>query len=117
TFPKNLRLDGLKIVLDCANGAAYHLGPTIMWELGAEVIPLGVSPDGFNINRGCGSTSPALMCDAVKLHGADLGIAVDGDADRLVICDEKGALIDGDQIMAAIASYWQKTKRLVGDCV
>jgi phosphoglucosamine mutase len=115
TFPKHLRLDGLKIVLDCANGAAYHLGPTILWELGAEVIPLGVAPDGFNINQNCGSTHPELMQEAVQLHGAHMGIAVDGDADRLVMCDEHGKLIDGDQIMAMIAGYWQDSDLLTGD--
>ncbi len=117
TFPKHLRLDGLKIVLDCANGAAYHLGPVILWELGAEVIPIGVTPDGFNINKECGSTSPQAMQEAVRKHGAHLGIAVDGDADRVVMCDETGRLIDGDQIMAAIASYWQASELLRGDGV
>jgi phosphoglucosamine mutase len=114
TFPKHLRLDGLKIVLDCANGAAYQVAPMILWELGATVIPLGVKPDGFNINRDCGSTYPKLMCDAVKEHDADIGIALDGDADRLVMCDESGHLLDGDALMALVATYWQKTDQLRG---
>ncbi len=114
TFPKRTRLDGLKIVIDCANGAAYKLGPTILWELGAEVIPIAVGPDGFNINEACGSTHPTLMCEAVKEHKADIGIALDGDADRLVVCDEKGQLLDGDQIMATIATYWHKQDLLRG---
>src|SRR6185369_6502484 len=103
TFPKQLRLDGLKIVIDCANGAAYQIAPAVLFELGAEVIPLGVTPDGFNINRDCGSTNPKHFCEAVVAHGADLGIALDGDADRLAMCDNKGNLIDGDQLMAMIA--------------
>jgi phosphoglucosamine mutase len=115
TFPKHLRLDGLKIVLDCANGAAYQVGPMILWELGAEVIPLGIKPDGFNINKECGSTHPKHLCETVVKEGAHLGIAVDGDADRLVICDEKGKLLDGDQLMAMIATYWQKTGQLKGN--
>jgi len=117
TFPKHLRLNGLKIVLDCANGAAYHVGPAILWELGAKVILLGTKPDGFNINKKCGSTYPKTMIDAVLKHDAHLGIAVDGDADRLTLCDEKGQLIEGDQIMAAIATYWQAGDRLKGDGV
>ncbi len=114
TFPKGKKLDGLRIVIDCANGAAYQLGPKILWELGAEVIPLSVNPDGFNVNRNCGSTYPELICSEVKRQNADIGIALDGDADRLIICDEKGQLIDGDQIMAVIATYWKKTGRLKG---
>lgn len=114
TFPRHLRLDGLKIVIDCAHGAAYHVGPIILWELGAEVIPIGVSPDGFNINRECGSTAPSLLCDTVKAHGAHLGIALDGDADRLVLCDEKAQLLDGDQVMAMIATYWHRQGQLAG---
>ncbi len=108
TFPRNLRLDGLKIVVDCANGAAYHIAPEVLFELGAEVVPLGVSPDGFNINKDCGSTSPSNICAAVISHGADLGIALDGDADRLTMCDNKGTLIDGDVVMAMIATSWHK---------
>ena len=114
TFPKNRRLEGRKIVVDCANGAAYRVAPTVLWELGAEVIPLGVKPDGFNINEGCGSTSPEFMCSQVVVHGADLGIALDGDADRLVMCDETGRLLDGDQVMALVAEYWARTDRLRG---
>ena len=111
TFPKGLRLDGLKIVVDCANGAAYRVAPTALWELGANVIPIGVSPDGFNINRGCGSTVPDQICAAVVEHGADLGIALDGDADRLILADEHGEIIDGDQILALIARSWANTDR------
>jgi phosphoglucosamine mutase len=114
TFPSSLRLDGLTIVIDCAHGAAYQIAPAVLYELGAEVIPLGVAPDGFNINQGCGSTQPKLMCDTVVERGADLGIALDGDADRLVMCDEKGRMIDGDQLMAMIASYWHKKGLMKG---
>lgn len=114
TFPRGLRLDGLKIVLDCANGAAYRVAPTALWELGAHVIPLGVTPDGFNINKGCGSTVPDQLCAAVVEHGADIGIALDGDADRLILSDEHGEIIDGDQIIALIAQSWAKTDRLTG---
>ena len=102
TFPKGKTLDGIKIVLDCANGAAYKVAPEVLWELGAEVISIGVEPDGFNINEDCGSTKPEKMCAAVIASGADLGIALDGDADRVIICDEKGELVDGDQLMALV---------------
>jgi len=114
TFPRQLRLDGLKIVLDCANGAAYNIAPQVLFELGAEVITLGVSPDGFNINRDCGSTNPTNICASVISHGADLGLALDGDADRLAMCDDKGTLIDGDQLIAMIANYWHKKGLLKG---
>jgi phosphoglucosamine mutase len=114
TFPRGLRLDGLKIVLDCANGAAYRVAPTALWELGAQVIPIGVTPDGFNINKGCGSTVPDQLGVAVVEHGADIGIALDGDADRLILSDEQGEIIDGDQILALIARSWAKTDRLSG---
>jgi phosphoglucosamine mutase len=114
TFPNGLRLDGLKIVVDCANGAAYKVAPTVLWELGAEVIPVADQPNGKNINAKCGATSPALMCETVLLHGADLGIALDGDADRLIMADEKGRVIDGDQIMALIAQSWAQQGRLKG---
>ena len=114
TFPRGRRLDGLKIVLDCAHGAAYRVAPTILWELGAQVVPLGVAPDGFNINQGCGSTDPALLCARVLAEGADLGIALDGDADRLVLVDERGQVIDGDQILALIARRWQEAGQLAG---
>jgi phosphoglucosamine mutase len=106
------RLEGLKIVVDCANGAAYKVAPTVLWELGAEVIPVAVSPDGRNINDHCGATHPQLMQEAVLLHQADLGIALDGDADRLIMADEKGNRIDGDQLMGLIAKTWAKSGRL-----
>ena len=112
TFPRGLRLDGLKIVVDCANGAAYKVAPTVLWELGAEVVPLGVSPDGFNINRDCGSLHTQALSSQVVAHGADLGIALDGDADRVVLCDEHGALIDGDQLMALIGVLWKRSGAL-----
>jgi phosphoglucosamine mutase len=114
SFPRGLRLDDLKIVVDCAHGAAYRVAPTVLWELGATVIPVGVAPDGFNINRGCGSTVPDYFCAQVIEHGADLGIALDGDADRLLIADERGELIDGDQILALIAQSWAANGRLRG---
>lgn len=103
TFPKDLDLHGLKIVVDCANGAAYKAAPKVFFELGADVIPIGIAPNGKNINLNCGATATQVMQDAVVAHGADLGIALDGDADRLIISDEKGQRIDGDQIMAVIA--------------
>ena len=106
TFPRRLRLDGLKVVVDCANGAAYKTAPEVLWELGAEVIPMGVSPDGFNINAGCGSTAPQAAAARVVAEGADLGICLDGDADRVIIIDETGAVADGDQLMALIATQW-----------
>lgn len=114
TFPKRLRLDGLKIVVDCAHGAAYRVAPTVFHELGAEVVPVATQPDGTNINRDCGATSPDAMSQQVVTHGADLGIALDGDADRLIIADEQGYILNGDQVMALIASSWQKTARLRG---
>jgi len=112
SFPKGCTLSGLRIVLDCANGAAYKVAPAILWELGAEVIPIGVSPDGMNINRDCGSTAPEAMCRAVQEYRADLGIALDGDADRVLIADETGQLIDGDQLMAVIANHWRTSGQL-----
>ncbi len=114
TLPRTLSLSGLRVVVDCANGASYKVAPTALYELGAEVIPVGVGPNGYNINDECGSTHPAAMVRAVKEYRADLGIALDGDADRLVICDEKGQVIDGDQIMALIASAWAAQGRLKG---
>jgi phosphoglucosamine mutase len=117
TFPRGQTLDGLKIVVDCANGAGYRVAPTVLWELGATVIPLGVNPDGFNINHGCGSTEPEHLCAEVVAHGADLGLALDGDADRLLLCDERGKLIDGDQILALTARAWQEQGRLRGGAV
>ena len=117
TFPENLRLDGLKVVIDCANGAAYHVAPEALWELGAEVIPLGVTPNGLNINDKCGSTYPQLLQEAVVASGADIGLALDGDADRLIVVDEKGTLVDGDQLMALIALGLKARGELRGDAV
>lgn len=117
TFPRNLRLDGLKVVLDCAHGAAYKVAPAVLWELGAEVIPLGVDPNGFNINDGAGSLHPRQIAAKVIETGADFGMALDGDADRIVVCDEEGGIIDGDQILAAIANRWQSSGELTGDAV
>ncbi len=112
TFPQHLRLDGLRIALDCAHGAAYKVAPIILQELGAEVVTLGVSPNGFNINDGCGSTHPEALMKSVRQHRADVGIALDGDADRVVMCDEKGVLLDGDQILAMAATFMQAHGRL-----
>ena len=111
---RGLDLTGLRIVVDCANGAAYKAAPTVLWELGAEVIPLAVSPDGFNINGNCGSTHPGLLQERVVMHNANIGIALDGDADRVVLVDELGQLIDGDQLMATIACQWAADGRLAG---
>jgi phosphoglucosamine mutase len=117
TFPENLRLDGLKVVIDCANGAAYHVAPEALWELGAEVIPVGVSPNGLNINEGCGSTHPQVLKETVVASGADIGLALDGDADRLIVVDEKGHMVDGDQLMALIALGLQRRGELRGEGV
>ncbi|SNT72641.1 phosphoglucosamine mutase [Paracoccus seriniphilus] len=117
TFPQGQRLDGLKVVIDCAHGAAYRAAPEVLWELGAEVIPLGVEPTGTNINDGVGSTHPQACAAAVLEHGADLGITLDGDADRVIIIDEKGQVADGDQIMALLAARWAKQGRLRGDAL
>jgi phosphoglucosamine mutase len=117
SLPRGMSLDGLKIVIDCANGAAYGAAPKVLWELGAEVIELGTNPNGFNINLRCGSTAPEAMCAAVLEHGADLGIALDGDADRIVLADERGELIDGDQMLALLAQSWQARGLLRGDGV
>jgi phosphoglucosamine mutase len=117
TFPDHLRLDGLKVVVDCANGAAYHVAPEALWELGADVIPLGVSPDGLNINDGCGSTHPELLRETVVASGADIGLALDGDADRLIVVDEKGKVIDGDQLMALVATGHARRGALKGGAV
>jgi phosphoglucosamine mutase len=114
TFPRGLTLEGLKIVVDCANGAAYKVAPEVLWELGAEVVPIGVAPDGFNINKDCGSTATETMQSQVVAHAADLGIAFDGDADRVLIADESGALMDGDQIIGLIAGRWHAEGRLLG---
>ncbi|WP_134678992.1 phosphoglucosamine mutase [Paracoccus ravus] len=114
TFPVGHRLDGLKVVVDCANGAAYRAAPDVLWELGAEVIPLGVTPNGHNINDGVGSTHPEACAKAVLEHGAHLGISLDGDADRVMIIDERGQVADGDQIMALLAGRWAEQGRLRG---
>lgn len=114
SFPAHLRLDGLKIVIDCANGAAYQVAPSALWELGAEIVAIGVNPNGLNINDGCGSTAPLSCQETVVASGADIGIALDGDADRLIVVDEKGQIIDGDQIMALIGSSWAKAGTLRG---
>ena len=112
SLPRQIRLDGLKVVVDCANGAAYRTAPEILWELGADVVPVGTSPNGYNINDGCGSTNPRVASEAVVAHGADLGICLDGDADRVILIDETGTVADGDQIMALFASRWAAEERL-----
>ena len=114
TFPRRLSLAGLRVVIDCAHGAAYKVAPVVLYELGAEVIKIGVDPNGTNINEECGSTHPEAMARAVKEYRADIGIALDGDADRLLICDEKGHVVDGDQIMAIIADAWARNQQLTG---
>jgi phosphoglucosamine mutase len=114
TFPEKLRLDGLKIAIDCANGAAYQVAPSALWELGAQVVTIGVEPNGRNINDECGSTHPGLLQETVVASGADIGIALDGDADRLIIVDEKGRVVDGDQLMALIGGSWARAGKLRG---
>jgi phosphoglucosamine mutase len=114
TLPKELRFDGIRIVIDCAHGAAYKVAPEALWELGAEVVKLGVEPNGLNINKDCGSTSPEYLVDKVREVRADIGIALDGDADRVVIVDEKRKIIDGDQLIAVLADAWFKRGRLSG---
>ena len=114
SLPEHVRLDGLKIAIDCANGAAYNSSPTALWELGAEVIAVGVTPNGRNINDKCGSTHPEMLQETVVASGADIGIALDGDADRLIVVDEHGTIIDGDQIMAALGLSWARSGRLRG---
>ena len=114
TLPRSMTLNGLRVAIDCANGAAYKVAPTALYELGAEVVEIGVSPNGMNINEECGSTHPAAVAAAVKQYRADIGISLDGDADRLVICDEKGQVVDGDQIMAIIAKAYSDGGRLTG---
>jgi phosphoglucosamine mutase len=114
SFPNGLRLDGLKVVIDCANGAAYKAAPEVLWELGAEVIPVGVAPNGTNINQRCGSTHTDTAAEAVVAHGAHVGISLDGDADRVMILDEAGRVADGDQIMALLAARWAEEGRLAG---
>jgi len=117
SFPRGLRLDGLRIVVDCAHGAAYKVAPTVFWELGAEVFSLGVSPDGLNINRECGALAPEQMRREVLARRADIGIALDGDADRLIVADERGTILDGDQLMALIATGLSRSGRLAGDAL
>ncbi|HEX8375221.1 MAG TPA: phosphoglucosamine mutase, partial [Geminicoccaceae bacterium] len=117
SFPKGLNLAGLKIVVDCANGAAYHIAPDLLWELGAEVVSIGTGPNGLNINENCGSTHPGTLRERVLAERADLGIALDGDADRLAMCDEAGNPVDGDQVLALIAASWLSQGRLRGDAV
>ncbi len=112
TLPRTLSLDGLRVVVDCANGAAYRVVPEALWELGADVISIGIEPDGFNINKDCGSTSPEALCRKVREMRADIGIALDGDADRVIIVDELGHVVDGDQLLAVIAESWQEDGRL-----
>jgi len=112
SFAAGLRLDGLKVVVDCANGAAYKVAPEILWELGATVIPVGTNPNGFNINEGCGSTNTRTCAETVVSHGADVGICLDGDADRVMILDENGQVADGDQLMALMAARWAAEGRL-----
>ncbi len=116
-FPKELQLEGMRIVLDCANGAAYRTAPKVLWELGAEVIVLGVEPNGTNINHDCGSTKPEKLIERVREVRADIGIALDGDADRLLVVDENGDIIDGDQLMATIAEHWHKQGKLKGNAL
>jgi phosphoglucosamine mutase len=115
TFPSGMRLDGIKVVIDCANGAAHRVAPEVLWEMGATVIPVGVSPNGYNINDGCGSTHPQLAAEMIVAHGADVGICLDGDADRVMILDEHGNVADGDQLMALMATRWASEGRLQGD--
>src|SRR5512134_213196 len=112
TLPKNLRLDGIRIVIDCAHGAGYKVAPEALWELGAEVVKIGVDPNGRNINHKCGSTAPEALVEKVREVRADIGIALDGDADRVVIVDEKGQIVDGDQLMAVIADSWHRRGKL-----
>ena len=114
SLPREFRLDGMKVVVDCANGAAYRAAPEVLWELGADVIPVGVAPDGLNINANCGSTKPQIAAETVVSHGADVGICLDGDADRVILIDETGQVADGDQFMALLASRWAADGRLAG---
>ncbi|UWR49755.1 phosphoglucosamine mutase [Phaeobacter inhibens] len=117
SLPRDIRLDGLKVVIDCANGAAHRAAPEILWELGAEVIPVGVSPDGTNINRDCGSTHPGTAAETVVAHGAHVGICLDGDADRVIIIDDTGKVADGDQLMALLATRWAEDGVLTGNAL
>ena len=117
SFPRGLRLDGMRVVVDCAHGAAYKVAPTVFWELGAEVFSIGVAPDGLNINRDCGALAPEQMRQEVLARRADIGIALDGDADRLIVCDERGEILDGDQLMALIAIHLARGERLAGNAL
>ena len=114
TFPTDMRLDGLRVVVDCAHGAAYKVAPSALWELGADIVAIGVTPNGTNINDGVGSTAPETLGETVVASGADIGIALDGDADRLIVVDETGRVVDGDQLMATIATGWARQGRLAG---
>lgn len=114
TLPRKMSLDGMRIVMDCANGAAYRVAPEALWELGADVVPIGNKPNGTNINRECGSTSTNQLCQKVHETRADIGIALDGDADRLIVVDQNSNVIDGDQIMALVSQYWHKNNKLAG---
>ena len=115
TVPSGIRLDGLKVVIDCANGAAHRVAPEVLWELGAHVIPMGAQPNGYNINEGCGSTNTTAASEAIVAHGAHVGICLDGDADRVMIIDENGKVADGDQLMALLATTWADAGRLDGN--
>jgi phosphoglucosamine mutase len=117
SFPSDVRLDGMKVVIDCANGAGYKAAPEVLWELGANVIPVAVSPNGRNINHNCGSTKPQVAAETVVAHGADLGICLDGDADRVILIDEKGRVADGDQLMGLLAQRWASEDRLQGNAL
>jgi phosphoglucosamine mutase len=117
SLPRDLRFDGLKVVVDCAHGAAHRAAPDILWEMGAEVVPLGVAPNGLNINLNCGSTHPQAAADAVAAYGADIGICLDGDADRVILIDETGKIADGDQLMALLATSWNDAGRLKGNAL
>ncbi|MBL6609932.1 MAG: phosphoglucosamine mutase [Rhodobacteraceae bacterium] len=117
SFPSDVRLEGMKVVIDCANGAGYKAAPEVLWELGANVIPVAVNPNGRNINHNCGSTKPQLAAETVVAHGADLGICLDGDADRVILIDEKGRVADGDQLMGLLAQRWASEDRLQGNAL
>ncbi|MEP6018388.1 MAG: phosphoglucosamine mutase [Paracoccaceae bacterium] len=117
TFPRQMRLDGLKVVLDCANGAGHRVAPDALWELGATVIPIGTSPNGHNINQDCGSTHPQTAAETIIAHGADVGICLDGDGDRVILLDEKGQVGDGDQFMGLMAARWAEEDRLKGNAL
>ncbi|MEO9896394.1 MAG: phosphoglucosamine mutase [Paracoccaceae bacterium] len=117
TFPRQMRLDGLKVVLDCANGAGHRVAPEALWELGATVIPIGTSPNGHNINQDCGSTHPQTAAETIIAHGADVGICLDGDGDRVILLDEKGQVGDGDQFMGLMAARWAEEDRLKGNAL